>query len=447
MESERTRTSPQPSLATRDVFRLVVLYSPRAASSETSAVVEGRLLLSRERGGTEERGAHLVLQDAEVSRRHALLEVADQGASVRLIDQSSHNGTFVNGQRVDARLLAPGDVIRVGQHLLLVQCLDAQQVRLLARRRRAASRLLGHSTAIKAVDAQLQACAGNDVPVLLLGESGTGKELAAKELHALSGRQGALVTVNCTTLQQGTADSELFGHQRGAFSDARESRQGLFAAADGGTLFLDELGDLPLGLQPKLLRTLEDGEIRPVGSDRSRRINARVVAATNVDLDVAVVAGRFRGDLLARLKRLVVELPPLRERREDVLPLVRHFLDQAEGRYAVGPDAAEALLAYRWPYNIRELRNAVEFAVRQMRGKRAMTLADLPPAVGESMAHRASATVARRIEPAPRDAADLQRVLRQCDWNISRAAEAFGKDRKQVYRWCKRFDVDLEGRG
>ena len=205
--------------------------------------------------------------------------------------------------------------------------------------------------------------------VVVLGESGTGKELVARALHFGSGRaDGPFVPVNCSAIPHELADSAFFGHRKGAFTGALDNRKGWFEQADGGTLFLDELGDMPLTLQAKLLRVLEDGEITPVGGAKSRRIDVRVVAATNLDLERAVEEKQFRRDLYFRLAGYVVRLPPLRERRDDIPLLVGHFLDlyrqeMGLGEAGVTHDAMEALCAYRFPGNVRELKNLVEFAL------------------------------------------------------------------------------------
>lgn len=208
----------------------------------------------------------------------------------------------------------------------------------------------------------------SDATVLILGETGTGKELVARHLHRVSGRRGAFIAVNCGAINEQLAESELFGHEAGAFTDARSRRQGHFEEADGGTLFLDEIGDLPLALQIKLLRVLQEGEVTRVGASRCRRVDVRVVAATNVDLEQAVRAGNFRLDLLYRINLARLRLPPLRERPLDILLLAEHFRDLQCRRMKRSPpmlseDAAAALRDYPWPGNIRELENVIHLAL------------------------------------------------------------------------------------
>jgi DNA-binding NtrC family response regulator len=199
--------------------------------------------------------------------------------------------------------------------------------------------------------------------VVLLGESGTGKGQSARALHRMSGRRGPFIAVNCAAIPEALAESMLFGHKMGAFTGATRDEPGWFRAAHRGTLFIDEIGDMPAALQPKLLHAIEDGAVTPVGSTRPEAINVRIVAATSADLQEAVSEKRFRGDLYARLAEIVVGVPSLRERCEDVLPLLGHFL--GEDAPPVSADLAERLLGYRWPFNIRELKNvATELKIR-----------------------------------------------------------------------------------
>jgi len=210
--------------------------------------------------------------------------------------------------------------------------------------------------------------APSEVPVLITGETGTGKELVAQHIHQLSGRKGPFLAVNCGAISDHLAESELFGHEAGSFTGASGRREGWFEAANGGTLFLDEIGDLPLALQVKLLRVLEEHEVVRIGSRKSIPVDVRLVAATNADLDHAASVGRFRSDLLYRLNIAQARVPPLRERSGDILPLARHFLAKHSQRAGTAaPEltsaAVEALLRHAWPGNIRELRNVIHFAV------------------------------------------------------------------------------------
>src|SRR5438093_5040624 len=238
------------------------------------------------------------------------------------------------------------------------------------------------SPAMRSFDRVLRAVASKDVTVTFVGESGSGKEVMARRLHDLSPRRGGpFVPINCAAIPDALFESELFGHERGAFTGAVERRLGLIEAADGGTLFLDEIGEMSPAVQSKLLRTLESGEIRRVGENRTTRVDVRVVAATNKDLGAEVPAGRFREDLYYRLNGVPLHIPPLRERSDDVEPLVRHFLVEGAGKSprvkAISSEAVAALAAYPWPGNVRELKNCV-YALRILSAGEEVQVDDLP---------------------------------------------------------------------
>ncbi len=237
-------------------------------------------------------------------------------------------------------------------------------------------RLVGKSPAMQQLFDLLKRASAGDATVLITGESGTGKELAARAIHAESPRHGGrFVAVNCGAIPENLIESELFGHVRGAFTGAVGDRRGLFEEADGGTLLLDEVGELPLSMQVKLTRALQEHSVRRVGESQERRISARVIAATNIDLKAAVSSGRFREDLFYRLNVFPVRLPPLRDRREDIPVLAAHFLERHRGRYGGSvdgftPDSLSALVRYDWPGNVRELENAIERALAVVEGPR-----------------------------------------------------------------------------
>ena len=293
-------------------------------------------------------------QDSQASREHAAI-VVGAGQPPRLRDLGSSNGTFVNGVRLSAALrpgevvLRDGDVLRVGGTLFLFR---EEPAALWSAPDTPSRTLLGQSPAMRRLRRELAVVAPSLATVLLLGESGTGKEVTARALHELSGVKGPLVAVNCAAIPESLAESQLFGHVRGAFTGA-SPHPGLFRAAEGGTLLLDELGELPPALQPKLLRVLEERRVLPVGATQPVPCDVRVVAATNRDLGAAVAAGAFRGDLFARLAEFTLTLPPLRERREDILPLIERALELPEAR--LDADLVERLLLYAWPFNVREL--------------------------------------------------------------------------------------------
>lgn len=308
----------------------------------------------------------IVVARRGVSRHHAELVVDAVGH--RLRDLSSKNGTFVQGVRVFDAIVVPGQRILLGDTVLRVQQEDEEFEVPVSRRERFGN-LLGQSPVMREVFGLLERAASTDVTVLVQGSSGTGKELVARALHDHSARHtGPFVVFDCSAVARDLIESELFGHVRGAFTGAATARVGAFEAAQGGTLFLDELGELSLDLQPKLLRALEQREIRRVGSNEVVPVNVRIIAATHRDLRASVRAGTFREDLFFRLAVVMVRLPDLRERREDIPQLVEQFLQEIRRRtnqpaLNIAYTTMQKLQAHEWPGNVRELRNAVERAV------------------------------------------------------------------------------------
>lgn len=284
--------------------------------------------------------------------------------------------------------------------------------------------------------------AASDAPVLLLGENGTGKSLLAQLVHRWSGRRDrTFVKLDVGGLAPTLFESELFGHVRGAYTDARQERAGRFELADGGTLFLDEIGNLPLEQQPKLLRAIEDGEFERVGSSRTQRVDVRIVAATNSDLAAEVQAGRFRQDLLYRINTFQARVPPLRERRDDILPLARHYLARACSRYgrelpSLEPSAERALLAYSWPGNVRELSHAME-RVALLRDSPRLSADDL--ALQPAAAPPGAALETMTLEQA--EAWLLQQALRDHPGNLQRAADQLGITRQSLYRRMEKHGI------
>jgi DNA-binding NtrC family response regulator len=296
--------------------------------------------------------------------------------------------------------------------------------------------LIGASRAMREVAARIVRVAGSPLPVLITGESGTGKELVARAVHQASGR-GALVAVNCAALPLDLLESELFGHQRGAFSGAVRDKPGLFEAAHGGTLFLDEIGDLPLALQPKLLRALESGEIRRLGSTTPQMVDTRVLAATNKDLSEEVRTGRFRQDLFWRLHVLSIRVPALRERVADIPLLVEHF---AAGR-PVSAEAMARLTAHPWPGNVRELRNAIERALAMRTGD-SIEARDLAELSTETTGGLLAGSIEQQVPLRELERSYILMVLETVRGNKSRAAEILGLDRKTLYRKLEEFAQD-----
>jgi DNA-binding NtrC family response regulator len=308
-----------------------------------------------------------------------------------------------------------------------------REVSRLARGENGVPGLIGASRAMREVAARIVRVAGSPLPVLITGESGTGKELVARAVHQASGR-GALVAVNCAALPLDLLESELFGHQRGAFSGAVRDKPGLFEAAHGGTLFLDEIGDLPLALQPKLLRALESGEIRRLGSTSPQLVDTRVLAATNKDLAEEVRTGRFRQDLFWRLNVLSIRVPALRERVPDIPLLVEHF---AAGR-PVSAEAMARLTAHPWPGNVRELRNAIERALAMRTGD-SIEARDLAELSTETTGGLLAGSIEQQVPLRELERSYILMVLETVRGNKSRAAEILGLDRKTLYRKLEEF--------
>ncbi|MCP3135818.1 sigma-54-dependent transcriptional regulator [Pyxidicoccus xibeiensis] len=308
--------------------------------------------------------------------------------------------------------------------------------------------VVGESLAMKQAYALIDRVADLDSTVLITGESGTGKEVAARAVHARGRRKsGPFVALNCAAMPEALLESELFGHAKGAFTDAKAARTGLFVQAHGGTLFLDEVGELPLTLQPKLLRALQERVVRPVGGDTEVPFDARIVAATNRDLELAVEEGRFREDLYYRLNVIGVELPPLRARGNDVLALSQRFIEQfaaRTGKRVVGlsPAAAQRLLTYGWPGNVRELQNCIERAVA-LTSFEQLTVDDLPERVRNYSQPKA---VPENTDPSELVTLEeverryIHRVMEAVGGSRTLAARVLGVDRKTLYRKLERDD-------
>ncbi|MBK7397903.1 MAG: sigma-54-dependent Fis family transcriptional regulator [Myxococcales bacterium] len=332
--------------------------------------------------------------------------------------------------------------------------LQAELVRLRDRGVPQLPRMVGDSRAMREVADLVRRVARSESTVLVTGESGTGKELVARALHETSGRPGRFVAVNCAAMPEHLLESELFGHVRGAFTDARSARDGLFVEAHGGTLFLDEIGELPLAIQPKLLRVLQERTVRAVGGSSEVPVDVRIVAATNRDLEEEIEAKRFRSDLYFRIQVVEVPLPPLRMRGNDVLALATHFLRSHAGRADKGmptlaPEAAARLLAHAWPGNVRELQNVIERAVALCRGDE-IGPDDLPerlrvaPTIGttESFVPTVSESLPT-LEEVERRYVD--HVLATYGGNKAVAARVLGIGRKTLYRKLERALEDKKG--
>ncbi len=382
--------------------------------------------------------ADLIVDDKTVSRRHVELTVVPEGVAVRDLD--SRNGTFYLGQRIQQMTLSPGSRLTLGSVELLIDAdVSALGDAVGGDHYRG---LIGRSAVMRRLFAVLERLEGSLVHCLVEGESGVGKELIAKAIHqgsALSG--GPLVVVNCGAIPRELSLSELFGHKKGAFTGATEARVGAFEAAHGGTLFLDEVGELPLEVQPVLLRALESGEVKPVGENAARHVKVRVIAATNRDLQQEVAAGRFRQDLYYRLAVVKLRVPPLSERSEDIPVLAQTFARQAGAEL---PQAVvDALAARHWPGNSRELKNAVlaYLAIG------ALPEAEAPPAGLLEMALRGALDPERpyqeqkELYTALFSRVYFEQLLERTGGNQSEAARISGVERSYLSKLLAKYGV------
>ncbi|HLL85024.1 MAG TPA: sigma-54 dependent transcriptional regulator, partial [Longimicrobium sp.] len=337
------------------------------------------------------------------------------------------------------RLLATlASQVELGRALRQTQRLEQENRRL---RSDGLPEMIAESRAMAPVLRLMERVGPSDASVLITGEHGTGKDVVARWLHASSPRASRpLVTVNAGAIAEGVFESELFGHVKGAFTDARSDRVGAFELADGGTLFMDEIGTMPHDQQAKLLRVLQSGELQRVGASRTRKVDVRVISATNLDVQQGVEEGRFREDLLFRLNTVEIHLPPLRDRREDVPLLANHFLRRGAAQYRKAlegftPDAMKALLSYPWPGNVRELEHAVERSILLTAG----------PRVGvEDLALRGRVPASVAMEEMSLEDAErllIRKALERFDGNVSQAAEALGLSRSALYRRLERFGL------
>lgn len=410
------------------------------------------LQLSR---GVESTDSKVVsLNDPLVSRRHAAVEVDNNGRAT-IVDLGSSNGTFVDGERLDERTaLRDGAIISIGESVLCYRELSDEEVQAL---RADATSPVGSRATLSAAMAlvcdRIRALASTDLEVLFAGESGVGKEVCARALHTLSGRRGPFVAINCASLPEALVESELFGFVKGAHSTATQAKAGLIEQADGGTLFLDEIGDMSSGAQAKLLRFMQDQRFTPLGGTAARRANTRIVAATR--LAIVDTQGGQRGlrpDLAARLGPEPVTIPPLRERTEDLPALVADLL----GDHKIEPEALRRLFYYHWPANVRELVKTLQLAValsqgspiglEHLPGKLRGQLQEAKPTLGLVVADMIEA---RRRKPRP-SAAELAELMGTHQGDVAAVAKALGRQRTLVWRWLREYGhtaADTQGSG
>jgi two-component system response regulator GlrR len=379
------------------------------------------------------RSNDLVIAHPTVSRFHCELRPHTEGLLVR--DLQSRNGTTVDGTRVVEAYVRDGAVLTLGEVSATVRTTSEDIAVPMAARTRFGA-LVGVSDEMRAVFSKLERLAATDATVLLIGETGTGKEAAAEAIHNSSGRADKpFVVVDCASLPANLIESELFGHEKGAFTGAHDARMGAVEAADGGTLFLDELGELPLDLQPRLLRVLEKRSVRRLGQNAYRSVDVRFVAATNRSLPLEVNTGRFRSDLFFRLATFTIELPPLRQRRDDIPLLVRDLLERmgapAESIARIlAPPTIERFMREPWPGNVRELRNRVEREV-VLPSEAELAL----PAGTETFAS------ARRRAIERFERGFLEEVLRVHGGHVATAARAIDLDRVHFYRLMRKHGL------
>ncbi|MCB9649441.1 MAG: sigma 54-dependent Fis family transcriptional regulator [Deltaproteobacteria bacterium] len=413
-------------------------------------------------------GNDLVVRDPAVSRYH--LEVHKRDGEYVIKDNGSTNGTFVGALRVKEATIRRRGEIQIGDSTLLFEPSDTELVVEPSGAERCVD-LVGRSVPMREIYTVIERVAPTELTILVTGETGTGKELVARALHAKSRRKaGPFVTLDCSALPPTLIESALFGHEKGAFTGADQAYAGVFERADGGTLFLDELGELPLELQPKLLRALERGEIQRLRGDKTIRVDVRVIGATNRDLHKMVQDGTFRGDLYYRLAVIRIELPALRQRLLDLPVIVEEFFrrygaelsETGAKAFRLGPGAVAALETYDWPGNIRELMNVLRRAAVFARGDE-ITVADLPEEIsgGKDRAKSGSASGSHAValpdasvpfKDAKAKVLDaferqyLQDLLLRHKQNISKAAREAGIDRRHLYRLLDKYEIDAADR-
>lgn len=429
LKHRRTPRTKQPTATLRTVFR-----PDEGIVDEVARTIEqGATTLGR---GDDADWSHP--GDPRMSGRHATLSCSKSG--VVTVQDHSSNGTYMAGTAIGHVELRDGDVLRCGDTFFVFRYEepDISDGDIPA--------LFGRAPAMRRLRSEIERAAPSELSVLVLGESGTGKELVARAMHLFGTRSGPFVAVNCSAIPNNLAESQLFGHREGAFTGAVGEHRGYFQQAHGGTLFLDEVGDLGPEIQPKLLRVLEDKAVVPLGGGRAERFDARIVAATNLDLRARRGRGEFRGDLLARLSEFVVRCPPLRERKEDLLLL---FAAHYSGKATLHPDAVEALLCHGWPFNVREvIAMAKELSVR---AGRSIDLAMIEPRLALMRSEDEDPTepldtaeepTEEANKPPPPDRHRLHELLTRHGGNISRVAKETGRSRRQVYRWAEELGLD-----
>jgi two-component system, NtrC family, response regulator GlrR len=427
--SDRLRIDRQSGHIHRARYQVTVESGPDAGQV---ARLDGTLFI-----GTHA-GCALKLTDSTVSRYH--LELMPSGSGVRARDLESTNGTYLAGARIESVVVEAGARFTVGATVLRIELVE-EDLGVAPSHRTSFGRAIGSSLVMRRLFGLLERAAKTDATVVLLGETGTGKELLAEGLHRESKRKdGPFVVLDCSSLSPGLVESQLFGHVKGAFTDARSDRPGAFRDAHGGTLFIDEIGELPLEQQPKLLRALEAGTVKAVGGDEPHQVDVRVVAATHKDLEAEVKAGRFRRDLYFRLAVVTVWVPSLRERVDDLEQLCRHFLTElGHPEFVLPPALLARLRSHDWPGNVRELRNTVERAVMGLSFD-----ASAPPKAAKGTRPSTPGLSFKEakeqiVEAFTKDY--LAALLEQCGGNLTEVARVAGINRNHVRRLAQRHGL------
>jgi transcriptional regulator with PAS, ATPase and Fis domain len=384
-----------------------------------------------------------VVKDQLVSSQHCV--IVKEAETYKLNDLGSRNGTAVDGQLVkDPVKLRDGALIFIGTQIAVFRTmLETERDAIAAELASPLGPVPTASPEFAAVCQTLRKLATSECEILLTGETGVGKEVYAQAIHRLSGRTGRFVAINCAALPRELVESELFGYVRGAHSQARDAKRGLFEESEGGTLFLDEIGEMPADLQTKLLRFLQDRQIVPLGSTRPRRLDTRVLAATS--RTTAPKAGStigLRADLSARLGAEPIRLPPLRHRVEDLGALIAHFL--GSNLLPFEPLAFQALALHNWPGNVRELEKVMSNAELLARGTDSIALEHLPAAIAATPARLKSQPAGSAGRPPPPNAAELEAMLQRFHGNVLRVAREVGRTPPLIYRWCRRYKLDPE---
>ena len=396
----------------------------------------------------------IVLSEDTVSRYHFEIIRDTRGYLIR--DLQSTNGTFLDGAEIKEAYLRAGSVITAGAVQIRFQPFQ-ERIEILPSESESLGELIGRSTRMREIFRLLERIGPTEATVIIGGETGTGKDLVARTIHNLSKRRdGPFIVVDCGAVAQTLIESELFGHEKGAFTGANVTRQGAFELANGGTIFLDELGELSLDLQPKLLRVLEQREIRRVGGNRTIKVDIRVIAATKKDLRAEVAKGKFREDLFFRLSVVPIMLPPLRERKEDIPLLAREFLRRTvhDGPMPeIPPETMDQLMAHDWPGNVRELRNVLERAYYLSRGGPLKFMAIPGVSVPGREGGEASQPAVEEFDPRlsyrenkERFAEEFEKrylrwLMARSEGNISRAAREADMDRKYLHKLLKKHGI------